>query len=262
MPTVDPKYHPAFPQPDDPNTLVWCYMDFAKFVAILLREQLSLVRLDQLPDQFEGTYPKKAQDAFIAWLRKGGVVRDEDIESHLKNFRRWSLLARKMMYVSCWRLGNYESEAMWRIYCGTDNGIAIALPYGDMFSAVVTSGPTIADRNSAVPLVGEVTYMNFREETYEPGNSYGLAMHKRQEFEYEGEVRIVRYVASAVRDGAYVDPPADTPLSVPLPWPANLTQKIVFSPYARSWYKGIVLETIERLAPALSARVSESSMNW
>jgi hypothetical protein len=260
MPTVDPKYHPAFPQPDDPNTLVWSYMDFAKFVAILLREQLSLVRLDQLPDQFEGTYPKKAQDGFIRWLRKNGVVRHEDIEAHLKNFRVWSPSARKTMYVSCWRLGNYELEAMWRIYCGTDNGIAIALPYRDMFSAVVTAGPAKADINKAVPMVGQVTYMNFREETYEPGNAFGLAMHKRQEFEYESEVRIVRYIAS-VRNGDYVDPPADARLSVPIPWPANLTQKIVFSPYARSWYKGIVRGTVERLAPALSARVSESSMN-
>jgi hypothetical protein len=260
MPTVDPNYHPAFPQPDDPNTLVWRYMDFAKFVAILLRNQLSLVRLDQLPDQFEGTYPKKAQDAFIAWLRKSVVVRDKDIESHLQNFRVWSPSARKTMYVSCWRLGNYESEAMWRVYCGTDNGIAVALPYKEMFRAVVAAGSVIADRNNATPMVGEVTYMNFREETYQPGNSFGLAMHKRQEFEYEHEVRIVRYIAS-VHAGRYVDPPPDAPLSVPIPWPANLTQKIVFSPYASSWYKDIVRETVERLTPEFSAKITESSMN-
>lgn len=36
----------------------------------------------------------------------------------------------------------------------TDNGIAIALPYKDMFSAVVTAGPTVADIVNAVPMVG------------------------------------------------------------------------------------------------------------
>lgn len=176
-------------------------MDLAKFMEVLLHARLPLVRLDQLPDKFEGTFPELSEQAFIAWLKRGGAVKDEDIEQQMKNFREWSPGARIGTYVSCWRLSNSESEAMWRLYCATDNGIAIALPYRELFTAVkgVPLVPHTAHVETSAPMVGEVRYINFRKDFYEPGNSFDLAMHKRLEFQYEGEVRIVK-IAYPVRN--------------------------------------------------------------
>jgi hypothetical protein len=84
VPKIDPDYHLAFPQPDDVTVSVWRYMDLAKLLGIFLRNELPLVRLDQLPDEYEGMFPDGAQDAFINWLKSCGTVRDEDIEANLE----------------------------------------------------------------------------------------------------------------------------------------------------------------------------------
>jgi hypothetical protein len=238
MPKVDPNYHPAFPQPDDPGVLVWRYMDLAKLLGIVMREELQLIRLDQLPDEFEGMFPNKAQDAFVEWVKGGGgSPTDADIEMHLKNFRQWSPGARGSTYVSCWRIGNFESEAMWRIYCGTNNGVAIALPYEELFASIPRS----------VAFVGQVTYLNFQEETFQPGNSFDLAMHKRHEFDYEEEVRIAKY-------------PGSGGISTAIPWPTRFIQKIVIGPYAQSWYRDVIRDAVARISPALASKVEDSSM--
>jgi hypothetical protein len=35
---------------------------------------------------------------------------------------------RQKLFVSCWHLGTHESKAMWRIYCGREDSVAIVLP--------------------------------------------------------------------------------------------------------------------------------------
>jgi hypothetical protein len=249
MPTTRSDYHPFFPQPDNLDTPVWRYMDFGSLVAILLHNELPLVRVDQFPDEFEGTFPRLAVDKFVDWLRRGGVASDADIELHMKNFRVWSPAARKTTFVSCWRLDDHESEAMWRIYCKTDSGVAIVLPYRHLFSAAPYPST----------LVGLVTYMNYRAESFEPGNQFSLVMHKRLEFSYEAEVRIARYVPS-IEKGEYVEPPAGSPLVVQMPFDSMLIQKIVVSPYARSWFTETVREAVQRIAPGVGSRVMESAM--
>jgi hypothetical protein len=136
---------------------------------------------------------------------------------------------------------------MWRIYCGTANGVAIALPYEELFRSVDIATPSSPVMSKA--MVGEVTYMNFREETFHPGNQFSLAMHKRREFNYETEVRIAKLVTS----------PVDA-VSIPIPWPTKHIHKIVVGPYAQSWFAEVVREVVERLAPGMSSKVVESSM--
>ena len=50
--------HPCFPQPEDDSVRIWRYLDLAKFIWLLEKQQLYLSRLDSLNDPFEGSTPQ------------------------------------------------------------------------------------------------------------------------------------------------------------------------------------------------------------
>lgn len=157
---------------------------------------------------------------------------------------------RQRLYVNSWHLGSYESEAMWRIYCGSDNGLAVVLPYSDLRSSI----------SAANTYVGKVTYLKFDFDLIseiDTPHGFAVAMQKRKEFEYETEARIVAWRSAPGKDPLH-DP---GPESVELPWaPEDLIEKIVVSPYAASWYAETVQAIVERIAPKLNGRVVGSSM--
>jgi hypothetical protein len=67
--------HPIFQQPPNPNTKIWRYMDFAKYVSLLDPNGLWFSRMDKLGeslgdklgDPFEGTLSR----ATIEYMREG-----------------------------------------------------------------------------------------------------------------------------------------------------------------------------------------------
>ena len=58
------KDHKCFTPPHDPETKLWRYMSFAKFVSLIDRKALFLSRLDQLAqnDPFEGSVPRMERE--------------------------------------------------------------------------------------------------------------------------------------------------------------------------------------------------------
>jgi hypothetical protein len=61
--------HPAFPQPKNARVKVWKYLTLSKFLALLTKQALPLIRADHLGDEFEGSIPasfsKKVLRAFV-----------------------------------------------------------------------------------------------------------------------------------------------------------------------------------------------------
>jgi hypothetical protein len=237
------EYHQSFPQPSDPSVLAWRYMDLAKLMSMVLKRELYLRRLDLLPDRYEGLYPRRVRRALAEHYATHGLTENEAIEiaNHRVDFSKET---RQMMYVNCWHLGDYESEAMWRIYCGDDSGLAIVLSYENLRTLISTDSAWI----------GEVQYLDYESDLLSPGNAFKVALHKRIEFSHEKEARIVSFgnVAFAT--------PADRPTAISIPWQVEAIQKIVVSPYAARWYLEMVRDVVERLAPGLGPRVVHSGM--
>ena len=48
--------NPNIKLPNDPNTIVWKYLDLSKFLDLLLSQQLFMSRSDKFEDQYEGTF--------------------------------------------------------------------------------------------------------------------------------------------------------------------------------------------------------------
>ena len=99
--------HPCFPQVDDESARVWRYMDLAKFVWLIENQSLFLPRLDLLNDPHEGSIPP-----FIVKARNEQLL-GMNAEKFANEIRDINQQTRRAIFVSCWNLGNDESEAMW-----------------------------------------------------------------------------------------------------------------------------------------------------
>ena len=86
--------------------MVWRYVDLARFIHILCTGTLPFVRVDLFRDEFEGSVTRAIQE----YERQ---VLPHDVAEALSEGRR---RFRGHMYASCWRFGDDESEAMWRLY--------------------------------------------------------------------------------------------------------------------------------------------------
>jgi hypothetical protein len=241
---MTPPAHPSFEQPSDPSVLVWRYRDLPKLLSLILRNELYLARLDRLPDKFEGTLPRTMSEAVRHQLAALKPDMDpKQVENQIALLQEGARRIRRVLYVNCWHIAAYESEAMWRIYSGSDAGIAINLPYARLRDSI----------DAQMAYLGIVKYIEFECELFSVGNAFNAAMHKRREIEYEREARIVHLNVPIERNMEGGGPPAVT-----LPWSPTLIEKIVISPYASIWYAETVRETIHRIAPDLANKVALS----
>jgi hypothetical protein len=241
--------HPSFPQPPDASILAWRYMDLPKLLALIVKRELYLRRLDLMPDKFEGLFPSKMSTALeAAYSAALGPTDAKGIAEMMVGNAR---LHRKRLYVSCWHLGNVESEAMWRIYCGAGGGAAIVLPYKKLSASIIASSNALPNH----AYLGVVRYLDYDTDLMDPRNLFNAALHKRRQFAYEQEARIAKL---------WVDPaataPDQEPPSISIPWDIGVVDRIVVSPYAGEWYVETVRAVVERLAPGLGAKVVHSPM--
>ena len=89
----------------------------ARLVSILSRGQLPFIRPDLFQDPFEGSVPRPLHAMWQTNPHNAVVI---------PRFRK-TLISDS--YVSCWHANEAESEAMWRLYCATDAGVALQTTY-------------------------------------------------------------------------------------------------------------------------------------
>src|SRR5690606_18163069 len=102
--------HPCFPQPSNVKTKVWRYLDTNKFIDVLDARRVYFSRLYLLCDTHEESIPKNN------YLKRNFEIY-QDINIHTDWMGLGHKRLHKMTYINCWYLDNYESEAMWRLYC-------------------------------------------------------------------------------------------------------------------------------------------------
>ena len=157
--------------PDDAK--IWRYMSLSKYKSLLKSSGLYLAPLTVMEDQFEGTLPPDMQ------------VSNQLRERHMPEIAV-SLAARVLkssrgrIMINCWHLNSGESDAMWKLYCGSDEAVCLETTYGQL-KAELPAGAKM----------GLVNYVDFDEVRMPtlPG-SLEMAFLKRQAFSHESEVRV------------------------------------------------------------------------
>jgi hypothetical protein len=115
------KEHPDFESPKNESAKIWRYMDFTKFVSLLDKSALFFSRADRLGDPFEGSFSKANIEQRPAVYGKSGKAPKELLEGLSKVFQIFP----RFTLINSWHLSDYESDALWKLYLKSNEGIAI-----------------------------------------------------------------------------------------------------------------------------------------
>ena len=149
--------HPIFELPADLNMQIWRYMDFTKFVAMLERDSLWFARADCLDDPFEGAYTKPMVEKYVA--AKGRTKEEKMVEAYNRLVLDLAKNGLRSFYVNWWQINSGESDAMWKLYLKSDEGLAIQATISRLIESANKSGEKI--------LIGKVHYIDYNNASFD-----------------------------------------------------------------------------------------------
>lgn len=214
------------------DTVVWRYLDFVKFIDLLTTQELFFCRSDKFDDPYEGLF------------------RFMDAEG-MKSFAELLPLTKKFYFLNCWHINEHQSDAMWKIFTGTRNGIAIKSTVNRIIQSLVQTNDDI--------YIGRIYYRDleklaFEELELEPQNqvsenhrSTNQFNYKRISFEHERELRLYFVdtpIPHAIRGGIPREPMESKRVSVDV---KLLISEIVVAPIAEKWFKDLVTSVARKL---------------
>ncbi|MCP2029459.1 hypothetical protein L1276_004646 [Flavobacterium sp. HSC-32F16] len=212
--------NPNIKLPDDPDTIVWKYLDLSKFLDLLLSKKLFMSRSDKFEDQYEGTFSEPTYEE----IKKLAVDNPE--------FLNYYKTHRERVAISSWHINEYESFAMWQIFTKNNEGLAIQSTIGRLQKAV-------KPENHFDQYIGEVNYIDYKKEYIPFDDLFFPFLFKRKSFQYEREVRILTDTSKSdikLNDGLKINVNIN-----------QLIEKIYIHPKSENWYKKLVIELVERL---------------
>ena len=212
--------NPNIKLPEDPNTIIWKYLDLSKFLDLLMSEKLFMSRSDKFEDQYEGTFSEPTFEE----IKKLSI----DNSDFLKYYKTH----REKVAISSWHINEYESFAMWQIFTQNSEGLAIQSTIGRLQESLV---PEINFKQ----YIGEVNYIDYKKEHIPFDDMFFPFLFKRKSFQYEGEVRIITDIGKSdikINEGLKINVDIN-----------QLIEKIYIHPKSENWYKNLVIQLVKQL---------------
>lgn len=206
--------------PEDPETVVWKYLDLSKFLDLLMSDKLFMSRSDKFEDQYEGTFSEPTFEE----IKKLSI----DNPDFLKYYKTH----REKVAISSWHINEYESFAMWQIFTQNSEGLAIQSTIGRLQRSLI---PEINFKQ----YIGEVNYIDYKKEHIPFNDMFFPFLFKRKSFQYEGEVRIITDIGESdikINDGLKINVDIN-----------QLIEKIYIHPKSENWYKNLVIQLVKQL---------------
>jgi hypothetical protein len=256
------------PFPLGDNVAVWRYSQLWKLLSALQTQKLYLALLDELRikfDPYETSVPASTHNDPLPLLAGNSAALQlpgpcefaatralpersgEDASTRISRLRRGLL---RCTHVSCWRWGE-ESEAMWRLYCPAEEGIAIRTTFAKLRNSV----------NDPHTCVSAVEYFDYKSGQFlRHRYNSDPAFHKRIAFKHEQEVRVLRHDdadwSKASKDEAF-----RLRAGHELPWnPEAVIDEIIVHPQSASAYCDTVKRAVADVVPALADKVKRSEL--
>ncbi|OTG79078.1 hypothetical protein B9T31_17425 [Acinetobacter sp. ANC 4558] len=171
-----------------PNTKIWRYMDFTKFLDIILNKRLYLRRIDKFNDAYEGYISeqfKKALHQSYSSVEKLGFDARRAKENHL---RAQSLLP-AYSYASCWYLDELESREMWKTYGIEKNSVAICTTVKHLHDSIIDVGDSYNFYFEKI---------DYEEKKEISSNWLEVAFRKNTNFAFEQEFRVLGVMSRGI----------------------------------------------------------------
>ena len=215
--------HPAF-APVGEGTLIWRYIDFTKLVSMLAERALFFCRSDLLEDRFEGSISRASLRLRDALAPELPPEQRDRMWKQLSEFRK---TMPKRTFINAWSMGRYESVALWRLFVGDRDGVAIRSTFGRLTQSLGAYEKPI--------FVGSVNYIDYDVDPIPEGNMLHPFVCKRKSFDYERELRAV------IQDLAVGSEPG---LQIPCDLDVLVTA-IRVSPASDSWFVALVSSVLK-----------------
>ena len=206
--------------PENPDTIVWKYLDLSKFLDLLLSQKMFMSRSDKFEDQYEGTFSEPTFEE----IKKIAANNPEFLDYYKSH--------REKVAISSWHTNEYESFAMWQIFTKNQEGLAIQSTIGRLKDALQPEQLT-------KQYIGEVNYIDYKKEYIPFDDNFFPFLFKRKSFQYEREVRIITDVTEqniSINDGLKINVDINM-----------LIEKIYIHPKSENWYKRLVIELVTKL---------------
>ena len=212
--------NPNIKLPEDPNNVVWKYLDLSKFLDLLMSEKLFMSRSDKFEDQYEGTFSEPTFEEI-----KKLSIDNPDFLNYYKTHR-------EKVAISSWHINEYESFAMWQIFTQNSEGLAIQSTIGRLQESLVPE-------TNFNQYIGEVNYIDYKKEHIPFDDMFFPFLFKRKSFQYEGEVRIITDIGKSdikINEGLKINVNIN-----------QLIEKIYIHPKSENWYKNLVIQLVKQL---------------
>jgi len=229
--------HLSLTEPKD-DAIIWRYLDIAKFIHLLNSSSLFFTRITQFTDPYEGHMTKGTLDELLKFPEKFPENERQEKEKTIRKNINFFTNMRPILCASCWHENKTESAAMWDLYIGSGQGLAIRTTFAKFKEALKPSNINVS--------AGMVKYVDYDTHNLDITNIFNFGILKRNSFEHERELRAL-IMDDTDSAGVYVD--------VNL---SDLIQGIVISPNSPSWFIDVV--TNQMKIHKLEERIEKSSL--
>lgn len=200
---------------------IWKFLNFAKFVDLLINETLHFSRCDKFEDNFEGAISKQAIIERHDQIKKYSQTNTTANDSQ-EMWETFFEKIKKTFAANCWHMNEQESYAMWKVYLNNQDGVAIQSNYSRLFQCLQEST--------------EQVYLSVvKYDDSDWGNYIDRFLHKRNNYQYEQELR-----AMIIRDDLNEN-------GVKIKIDLNLLiENIYISPSSPKWFLDLVNQLIDK----------------
>jgi hypothetical protein len=173
----------------NPQTTIWRYFTFPKFISLLVTQALWFSKLSILVDTLEGTTPNLTRGQMQSQYRDMEEwFPDEKRKQQVRSFVDVNEEnGRELIVANCWFIGEHESQKMWEDYVGNDEGVAIRTTAECLANSLCLSHECW--------WIGKVNYVDLathdRMDVYESHQAHLRAFLKSERYALENELRVV-----------------------------------------------------------------------
>jgi hypothetical protein len=220
------------------NEQIWRYIDFSKYIDLLITSELHFARADTFEDPFECSFSLFQDDNVRRTFLNNANIKEQYIQLH--NF------CQLFAYLNCWHINDVQSAALWKLYSENEyETIAIQSTFGKLKSELSSSQYRIH--------ISKIHYDPENAGTPIPGNPTGKSFtgidkitYKRKSFEHEKELRTFIYDADdeikAIESKYEVEQlkiqrPNNIRIKIN---PSKLIENVYVGPFSKDWFVKLV----------------------
>lgn len=220
------------------DSVLMRYLDLAMFIDLISTETLFVSPATWFDDQLEGTLPEQIRESYLNDPLVIEHLGSDPIEEREEQNRIKTI-------ISCWTKGPKDNMALWKIYGGSTQSLAITTSFDKLVQSTLLWKDDLSGVNFK-----DVVYIDHEGDL--PDGAYSLSYEtfglKNEAYSFENEVRMI------VTRNHLKNP---SPLRLKIK-PNYLIESIIIAPEAGDWFIELVKSVTEKYG--ISAPVTHSRL--